>query len=117
MRRASFTFSRARNGSDGLSGFPSRGGRASPGSGSGARWVSGYTQEVDWLASMLLDLAVISELFLDFHHSGTTRRPPLHRKAQAFLSTYEQFARKLGFSGLVSNGGRTRKLVPERLRA
>jgi hypothetical protein len=83
---------------------------------SGARWVSGYTLEVDWLASMLLDLAVISELFLDFHHSSITRRPPLHRKAQVFLSTYEQFARKLGFSGLVANGGSAGKVVPERLR-
>ena len=75
----------------------------------------GYTKEVDWLSSMLLDLAVISELFLDFHHATRSRRPPLHRKAQAFLDTYEQFARNLGFSGLVANGGPA-KLVPERLR-
>jgi hypothetical protein len=82
---------------------------------SGARWVSGYTKEVDWLSSMLLDLAVISELFLDFHHATRSRRPPLHRKAQAFLDTYEQFARNLGFNGLVANGSAA-KLVPERLR-
>src|SRR5262249_28711504 len=29
-----------------------------------ARWVSGYTRDVEWVPSMLLDLAVVSELFL-----------------------------------------------------
>jgi hypothetical protein len=79
-----------------------------------ACWVSGYVKAVDWLPSTLLDLAVVSELFLDFHHRRGIRRPPLHRRAQIFLRTYEQFARNLGFSGLVKVRGGA-KLIPERL--
>lgn len=81
---------------------------------SGARWVSGYTREVHWLPAMLLDLAVVGELFLDFHHGAGVRRPILYRRAQTFLRTYEQFARGLGFSGLVNTGARGR-LVPARM--
>lgn len=81
-----------------------------------ARWVSGYVREAGWLPSMLLDLAVVSELFLDFYHSGQTRRPPLHHRAKTFVRTYDSFARQLGFSGLVNGRGRAARLVPERLR-
>ena len=38
---------------------------------SGRRWVSGYVSEVDWLLPMLLDLAIVGELYLPFYPTGT----------------------------------------------
>ena len=83
---------------------------------SGARWVSGYVSEVDWLPSMLLDLAIVGKLYLPFYHDGRARRPQLQRRAADFIRTYEQFSRGLGFSGLARSGGAADKLVPGRLR-
>ena len=81
---------------------------------SGALWVSGYVKIVDWLPSMLLDLAVVGELYLSFYHATNQRRPQLRARAERFFKTYEQLARDLGFSGLSALvGGRT--LIPARL--
>ena len=35
----------------------------------GARWVSGYTTPVDWLQSTLLDIALVSEVFVPDHQA------------------------------------------------
>lgn len=84
---------------------------------SGARWVSGYVDEVDWLPSMLLDLAIVGELFLPFYHGTYARRPQLRTRTQWFLKTYAQLARVLRFSGLARNLAGIDALIPERLRA
>lgn len=81
---------------------------------SGARWVSGYVKTIYWLPSMLLDLAVVGELFLPFYHETNRRRPKLRARAKRFLHTYEQLARDLGFSGLSSLAGIS-ALIPARL--
>ena len=60
---------------------------------------------VDWLPSMLLDLAVVGELFLPFYHETNSRRPQLRARAHRFLHTYEELARELGFSGLARLAG------------
>jgi hypothetical protein len=81
---------------------------------SGARWVSGYVKTVDWLPSMLLDLAVVGELYLSFYHETNQRRPKLRARATRFLHNYQELARDLGFSGLSALGG-GRTLIPARL--
>jgi hypothetical protein len=80
-----------------------------------ARWVSGYVEDVDWLRSMLLDLAVVAELFLPFYHETSNRRPQLRARARWFLETYGQQARTLGFSGLARKQGGVDNLIPGRL--
>jgi len=80
-----------------------------------ARWVSGYVNDVYWLPSMLLDLALVGELFLPFYHETRTRRPRLKARAQWFLRSYEQLARELGFSGLARNLAGVDALIPRRL--
>ena len=79
-----------------------------------AKWVSGYTKSVDWLQSMFLDLALVSELFVPDHKAWDGLKAPLKRKAENFVRMYEQLARELGFSALsrVSAGS---LLFPERL--
>jgi hypothetical protein len=81
-----------------------------------AHWVSGYIKDVDWLPSMLLDIAVVSELFLPFYHETSSRRPQLRARARRFLSTYEQLSRNLGFSGLARKLAGIDALFPERFR-
>ena len=80
----------------------------------GGRWVSGYTKEVDWLPSTLLDLALISEVYVPW------RKKPTHvaaakKRAEKFVKRYEQLARVLGFSAL-SRIDTTDTLFPARLR-
>jgi hypothetical protein len=86
----------------------------------GARWVSGYVDEVDWLRSTLLDLSVAAELFMPFHHDskgrvGKGRAPHLATRAKNFAKDYEQLARALGFSGLAKNKANGTALIPKRL--
>ena len=81
---------------------------------SGARWVSGYVKAVDWLPSMLLDLAVVGELFLPFYHETGERRPQLRARAKWFLANYGQLARDLGLSALGRLAG-INALIPARL--
>jgi hypothetical protein len=80
-----------------------------------ARWVSGYVKPVEWLPSMLLDMAVVSELFLPFYHETYARRPQLRPRALRFLTSYEQLARSLGFSGLAHKLGGINALIPARI--
>lgn len=84
---------------------------------SGSRWVSGYTRDVDWLRSTMLDLALVAEFYVQFHGSRGRCGPRLKAPARQFVSDYEQLARSLGFSGLSrdSNGGR-HQMFPPRLR-
>jgi len=84
---------------------------------SGSRWVSGYTQDVDWLRSTMLDLALVAEFYVQFHGSKGRCGPRLKAPARQFVSDYEQLARSLGFSGLSrdSNGGK-HQMFPPRLR-
>jgi hypothetical protein len=80
----------------------------------GAKWVSGYTEEVDWLTSTLLDLALVKEVFVPYYVASDGRAASLKRKAKNFVSAYEQLARALGFSALSKVTGGT-KLFPNRL--
>ncbi len=82
----------------------------------GAKWSSGYTTSVDWLQSMFLDLALVTEVFVPQHAVPDGRKAKLKKRATDFVATYEQLARELGFSALSQvTGGAT--LFPERLRA
>lgn len=65
----------------------------------GAQWVSGYAKPVDWLSSMLVDLALISAVYIPWHNEPT-KAAKAHRAANEFLHSYEQLARELGFSAL-----------------
>jgi len=84
---------------------------------SGARWVSGYVNDIYWLPSMLLDLALVGELFVPFYRETRSRRPQLKARAQWFLRSYKQLARELGFSGLARHLAGVDALIPGRLRA
>ncbi|WP_171473945.1 hypothetical protein [Frigoriglobus tundricola] len=82
---------------------------------SGAKWSSGYTKAVDWLQSMFLDLALVTEVFVPQCASTDGRVTQLKRRATDFVASYEQLARELGFSALSKvTGGPA--LFPERLR-
>lgn len=83
------------------------------GSMEGGRWVSGYTKEVDWLGSLLLDLAFISEVYVPWREAPTQKREA-EKSAERFLKAYEQLVRSLGFSAL-STIGRSDVLIPHRL--
>lgn len=76
-----------------------------------ARWVSGYTREVDWLASTLLDLALISEVYVPWYESDGKK---VTKKAEAFFTSYEQLARSLGFSGMYAEQ-KAERLFPPRI--
>ena len=82
---------------------------------SGARWVSGYTQSVDWLQSTFLDLALVANVFAPDHAAKDGREAPLKRSGDRFISDYDQLARSLGFSAL-SNVSSGQVLFPARLR-
>jgi hypothetical protein len=82
---------------------------------SGAKWSSGYTTSVDWLQSMFLDLALVTEVFVPQCASIDGRVTRLKKRAGDFVNSYEQLARQLGFSALSKvTGGAA--LFPERLR-
>lgn len=81
---------------------------------SGARWCSGYTQSVDWLPSTLLDMALVSEVFVPHRSASDGRSAPLKKKADAFLKSYEQLARSMGFSAF-SHVSAGQLLFPSRL--
>lgn len=77
----------------------------------GATWVSGYTQSVNWLPSTFLDLALVDGLFTA-HTAGLKK---IQKKAAAdFIQQYDQHARHMGFSGL-GRSGKEKVLFPERL--
>jgi hypothetical protein len=83
---------------------------------SGARWSSGYTKDVDWLQSMFLDLALVTEVFVPQCASIDGRVTRLKKRATDFVGSYEQLAREPGFSAPSKvTGGAT--LFPERLRS
>ncbi len=77
----------------------------------GANWVSGYVREVGWLASMLLDLALISEVYVPWYKSD---KKSFRIKPLTFFKYYEHLARSLGFSGIYSFLRRER-LFPKRI--
>src|SRR5262249_21398072 len=83
---------------------------------SGARWVSGYVKSVDWLSSMLLDIAVVADLYLPFYHDTYSRRPQLQNGANGFLEPYEKLAGVFVFRGWPRRLGGINGLIPERLR-
>lgn len=79
-----------------------------------ARWVSGYTTEVDWLQSTFLDLALVAEVYVPDYQARDGRTAPLKRSADQFVNNYEQLARSLGFSAL-SRVTKGELLFPPRL--
>jgi hypothetical protein len=80
----------------------------------GARWVSGYTTPVDWLQSTLLDIALVSEVFVPDHQAKAKQGRKLKPRAEQFIKNYEQLARELGFSALAETSS-GQLLFPERL--
>lgn len=82
----------------------------------GAKWSSGYIGDVNWLQSMFLDLALVTEVFVPQCASTDGRVTMLKRRATDFVRSYGQLARELGFSAMskVASGA---KLFPERLRS
>ncbi len=79
----------------------------------GAVCVSGYTSNVAWLESMLLDVAFIARVYVPWrrHFRDKLRA---HEGASFFMQHYETLIRSLGFSALSDLAG-TRRLMPTRL--
>ena len=76
-----------------------------------AKWISGYSKEVDWLPSTFLDLALVSEVFVPQYNNSKNsktdgRSRPLRKNGSEFVNNYNELARKLGFSAIskVSKG-------------
>lgn len=84
---------------------------------SGARWVSGYDAEIDWMRSVLFDLALVVELYVPYYVDSRNSSPKLTWRARRFLRDYEQLARYLRFSGLYRNRSGHITLFPNRLRS
>jgi hypothetical protein len=78
-----------------------------------AQWVSGYTREVDWLSSTLLDLAIVANIYVPWRTSAPVKEQKDARKE--FVAGYEQLARSLGLSSLSALDGEE-VLFPRRLR-
>ena len=78
----------------------------------GAAWVSGYINDVDWLSSTLLDLALISEVYYDWRCSTSKKRNT--KNISSFIGRYEQLAKSLGLSAL-SDIATESQLIPARL--
>ena len=79
-----------------------------------AKWASGYSESVDWLQSMLLDLALISDLAVPYHEDGKNKNVKLSFRGRRFLKNYEQLVRSLGFSGAYNNKAGKIELFPKR---
>lgn len=79
-----------------------------------AKWASGYSVEIDWLPSMLLDLALIADLAVPYHEDGKKKSVKLSFRGRRFLKNYEQLVRGLGFSGAYKNGAGKIELFPKR---
>lgn len=76
-------------------------------------WASGYTRDVDWLSSTLLDLALISEIYVPWRNAPTMKAAHAKRLKE-FTSSYEQLARALGLSALSTIAG-TGELFPRKV--
>lgn len=75
---------------------------------SGAQWASGYTKDIDWIPSTLLDLAIIEEI-LCYAHFGEGK----HKlKIVEFLKTYGSLVKSIGFRALTNLGAEKQTLVP-----
>jgi hypothetical protein len=81
----------------------------------GAHWASGYTEDVDWLQSTLLDMALVADVFQPFIDARKKMGPKIKHNAGRFIRDYAQVARSLGFSALY-RGPRHSELFPPRLR-
>lgn len=82
---------------------------------SGARWVSGYSKQIDWLRSMLLDLALVSEFYSAFPRGRKRGGPRVDTVAREFVGSFDQLARGLGFSGMSRAASGRTKLFPARV--
>jgi hypothetical protein len=80
----------------------------------GARWVSGYTKEVEWIDSMFLELALIDSVFIRQRDSDDGRITRLKKRMEGFYKDYEQLARRLGFSAM-AKVTRKNQMLPERM--
>ncbi len=75
---------------------------------SGAKFVSGYANSVDWLASTLLDLALVSRV-------STKRKPrKLENKLNKFKKSYNSLIKELKFSAVYESDDQI-KLFPPRI--
>jgi len=81
-----------------------------------AKWASGYSESVDWLQSMLLDMALIADLAVPYHEDGRKKNVKLSFRGRKFMKNYDQLVRGLGFSGAYDNGVGKIELFPKRHR-
>ena len=81
-----------------------------------AKWVSGYSGDVDWLRTTLLDMALIAELAIPYHEDGKSKNPKLSIRGRNFIKDYEQLVRAIGFSGAYNNGVGKIEFFPPRHR-
>jgi hypothetical protein len=81
---------------------------------SGALWVSGYTQSVDWLPSTFLDLLLTMQIFVPQYAKKDGRAKQILPNAKKFFEDNDQMARNLGLSALVQGSTETR-LLPKAL--
>ncbi|MBN8726978.1 MAG: hypothetical protein J0H15_04660 [Xanthomonadales bacterium] len=81
---------------------------------SGATFVSGYTKEVDWLESTLLDLALIHSVYVEWRDKPTHVSKPM-KSLEDFTSDYRPLIKKLGFSAMSSFGNKSQVLWPRKI--
>lgn len=83
----------------------------------GAYAVSGYSKDVDFFQSTLLDLAVAAQLYEPFASAGGRRGPKLKKQVDTFFTEYDKMVRMLELSILSRYGGNgVFRLLPQRLR-
>jgi hypothetical protein len=80
----------------------------------GADWASGYTRDVDWLSSTLLDIALISDIYVPWRKTPT-KKAAHRQRLDEFSGRYEQLARSLGLSAISAISGEN-ELFPKTIR-
>ena len=82
-------------------------------SASGAAWVSGYTTDVDWLPSTLLDLALINDIYVPWAREPT-QKAKHEKRINVFSKSYAELCKALGLSALNNVSG-NEKLFPSKV--
>lgn len=75
-------------------------------------WTSGYTKDIDYLSSTLLDLALISEVYVPWR-KNPRQKANAQKAALSFYSAYSQLASSLGFVALSSLREKNSLFPPE----
>lgn len=79
-----------------------------------AKWVSGYSKEIEWLRSTLLDLALIADFAIPYHKASNKKNVRMYSRGKKFFKNYKLSVDILGFSGGYCNKKGEIALFPSR---